>query len=60
MAHVFYREDGTPFTLSPIEIKCEPIGEDFYDLLEDFGAKCNEILHPADAMLAELEDAHNG
>jgi threonyl-tRNA synthetase len=48
MAHVFYRENGEPFTLSPIEVVAEPIAEDFYELLEDFGAKCDEILEEGD------------
>jgi len=56
MAHVFTDpETGRKFTLSPITVKCDPIPESFTELLEEFGAKCQEILHPAEGMLRELE-----
>ncbi|MCR9222839.1 MAG: hypothetical protein NXH70_02120 [Hyphomonas sp.] len=57
MAHQFTDEDGNPIVLSPIEVRCDVISQDFYDTLEEFGDKVKKI-HPCDRMLAELEALH--
>lgn len=54
MAHHFTDENGRPIELSPIEVRCDVISQDFYDTLEEFGDKVKKI-HPADRMLAELD-----
>lgn len=60
MAH-FTDENGQPIEIKPIDLTCDPLPESFAALLGDFGGavdRLSESIHPAEAMLAELEALH--